>query len=107
MRMSQLLGRRWRARDGQEEAESHRLLLRAGYVRQHAAGIYSYLSLGLRSLRKIEAVVREEMNRSGAQEILMSVVHSAESGSGRGVTTRWTRPWSGSRTVEVGTWSWG
>ena len=78
MRISQLLGRRWRARDGREEAASHQLLLRAGYVRQHAAGIYSYLHLGLRSLRKIEAVVREEMDRTGAQEILMSVVHSAD-----------------------------
>ena len=78
MRMSQLLGRRWRARENQEEVVSHGLLLRAGYIRQHAAGIYSYLNLGLRSLRKIEAVVREEMDRAGAQEILMSVVHSAE-----------------------------
>ena len=78
MRMSQLLGRRWRAQGAQWEAASHQLLLRAGYVRQHAAGIYSYLHLGLRSLRKIEAIVREEMDRSGAQEILMSVVHSAD-----------------------------
>jgi prolyl-tRNA synthetase len=78
MRMSQLFGRRSRSEDGQSEATSHRLLLRAGYVRQHAAGIYSFLHLGLRSLRRIEAIVREEMNRSGAQEILMPVVHGAD-----------------------------
>ena len=82
MRMSQILGRRWRAKEAQREAQreaaSHQLLLRASYIRQHAAGIYSYLHLGLRSLRKIEAIVRQEMDRSGAQEILMSVVHSAD-----------------------------
>ncbi len=78
MRMSQLIGQTHRGRLGAAESASHELLLRAGYVRQHAAGIYSYLHLGLRSLRKIEAIVREEMNRAGAQEILMSVVHSAD-----------------------------
>ena len=69
MRMSQILGRRWRGQHEEGEAASHQLLLRAGYVRQHAAGIYSYLNLGLRSLRKIEAVVREEMDRSGARRL--------------------------------------
>ncbi len=78
MRMSQLFGRRRRAQEDQGEAEGHQLLVRAGYVRQHTAGIYSYLHLGLRSLRKIEAIVRNEMDRTGAQEILMSVVHSAD-----------------------------
>jgi len=78
MRITRLFGRRSRGDDGSSEAVSHRLLLRAGYVRQHAAGIYSYLHLGLRSLRRIEAIVREEMDRAGAQEILMPVVHGAE-----------------------------
>ena len=50
---------------------SHRLMLRAGMVRQSAAGIYSWLPLGLRVLRKIEAIVREEQNLAGAVEVLM------------------------------------
>jgi prolyl-tRNA synthetase len=78
MRMSHNLGRRWRGERTDAEAPSHELLLRAGYIRQHAAGIYSYLHFGLRSLRRIEAVVRQEMDRSGAQEILMPIVHSAD-----------------------------
>ena len=52
------------------EAVSHRLLLRAGLIRKLASGIYNYLPLGLRVLRKVERVVREEMNRAGAQEVL-------------------------------------
>ena len=56
MRMSQLMGQTHRGQFGNAESVSHELLLRAGYVRQHATGIYSYLHLGLRSLRKIEAM---------------------------------------------------
>lgn len=78
MRMSQLMGQTHREQLGNVESVSHGLLLRAGYVRQHASGIYNYLHLGLRSLRRIETIVREEMDRTGAQEILMSVVHSAD-----------------------------
>ncbi len=57
---------------------SHRLMLRAGMVRQSAAGIYSWLPLGLRVLKKIEQVVREEQNRSGAHELLMPTIQSAD-----------------------------
>ena len=57
---------------------SHRLMLRAGMVRQSAAGIYTWLPLGLRVLRKIEQIVREEQNRAGAQELLMPTIQSAE-----------------------------
>jgi prolyl-tRNA synthetase len=60
------------------EVVSHRLLLRAGYIRKVAAGIYDYLPLGVRTLRRIEAIVREEMNRAGAQEVLMPAVQPAE-----------------------------
>ncbi|HPF40984.1 MAG TPA: proline--tRNA ligase [Phycisphaerae bacterium] len=56
-------------------AASHRLMLRTGMVRQLAAGIYSYLPLGFRSLRKVERIVREEMNRAGAIELMMPVLH--------------------------------
>ena len=60
------------------EVVSHRLMLRAGLVRQLARGIYTWMPLGLRVLRKIEAIVREEMNASGAIELLMPAVQPAE-----------------------------
>jgi prolyl-tRNA synthetase len=60
------------------EAVSHRLLLRAGMIRKLTSGIYNYLPLGLRVLRKVERVVREEMNRAGAQEVLLPAVQPGE-----------------------------
>jgi prolyl-tRNA synthetase len=57
---------------------SHRLLLRAGYVRQVGAGIYEFLPLGLRVLRRVEAIVREEMDRAGALEVAMPALLPAE-----------------------------
>lgn len=57
---------------------SHQLMLRAGMIRKLAAGMYTWLPLGLRVLRKVETIVREEMDRSGAQEILMPMVQNAE-----------------------------
>jgi prolyl-tRNA synthetase len=60
------------------DVPSHRLLLRAGYIRQIAAGIYSYLFLAQRSLRRIERIVREEMDAIGAQEMLMPALNPAE-----------------------------
>ncbi len=60
------------------EIISHRLMLRAGLIRRTAAGIYSWLPVGKRILNKVEAIVREEMNRAGAQEVLMPGVHPAE-----------------------------
>src|ERR687889_647828 len=67
-------------RETPKEAEivSHRLMLRAGLIRQQAAGIYSWLPLGLRVLNKINRIVREEQDRSGAIEILMPTIQSAE-----------------------------
>jgi prolyl-tRNA synthetase len=67
-------------RDNPAEAEvaSHRLFLRAGYIRQTAAGVYSYLFLAQRSLLKIQGIIREEMNAIGAQEILLPVLQPAE-----------------------------
>ncbi|WP_249689895.1 proline--tRNA ligase [Stappia sp. WLB 29] len=63
-----------------KEAEivSHRLMLRAGLIRQEAAGIYAWLPMGLRVLRKIEQIVREEQNRAGAQELLMPTIQPAD-----------------------------
>ena len=60
------------------EIVSHRLMLRAGMVRQASAGIYSWLPLGLRVLKKIERIVREEQDRAGAQEVLMPTIQSAD-----------------------------
>ncbi len=60
------------------EIVSHQLMLRAGMIRRHAAGIYSWLPLGLRILRKVEQIVREEMNRAGALELLMPSFQPAE-----------------------------
>ncbi|MGZ5215800.1 MAG: proline--tRNA ligase, partial [Caldimonas sp.] len=60
------------------EVASHRLMLRAGFIKRLSAGIYTYMPMGLRVLRKIEAIVREEMNAAGAVELLMPVVQPAE-----------------------------
>ena len=60
------------------EITSHQLLLRAGYIRRVGSGIYAYLPLMWRVLQKITAVVREEMNRAGAQETLLPQLHPAE-----------------------------
>ncbi|MCX4165585.1 MULTISPECIES: proline--tRNA ligase [Paraburkholderia] len=60
------------------EIVSHKLMVRAGMIRRIAGGIYNYLPVGLRSIRKVEAIVREEMNRAGAIELLMPVVQPAE-----------------------------
>jgi prolyl-tRNA synthetase len=67
-------------REDPKEAEivSHRLMLRAGMVRQESAGIYSWLPLGFRVLKKIEQIVRQEQNRSGAIEVLMPTIQSAD-----------------------------
>ena len=67
-------------RDDPKEAEivSHRLMLRAGMIRQESAGIYSWLPLGYKVLRKIEQIVREEQNRAGAIEVLMPTIQSAD-----------------------------
>ena len=67
-------------RDTPKEAEiiSHQLMLRAGMIRQESAGIYSWLPTGLRVLRRIEQIVREEQNRAGAIEVLMPTIQSAD-----------------------------
>ncbi|MBR7180611.1 MAG: proline--tRNA ligase, partial [Kiritimatiellae bacterium] len=60
------------------EIESHKLLMRAGLVRKTAAGLYSYMPLGLRTLRKIQGIIREEMDRAGVLEISMPILQPAE-----------------------------
>ena len=70
LRMSSLFVRTLREDPNDAEVASHRLLVRAGYIRRNAPGIYTWLPLGLRVLRKIEAIIREEMDGIGAQELL-------------------------------------
>ncbi|HHH38884.1 MAG TPA: proline--tRNA ligase, partial [Sedimenticola sp.] len=60
------------------EIASHQLMLRAGMIRKLAAGLYTWLPLGLRVLKKVERIVREEMDRTGALELLMPAVQPAE-----------------------------
>lgn len=78
MKMSKMFSQTWREAPADIEVESHRLLLRAGFIRQLAAGIFSYLPLGKRSLAKIERIMREEIDGIGGQEMLMPVVHPAD-----------------------------
>ena len=78
MRTSQILVATLRETPADAEVISHQLMLRAGMIRKLAAGLYTWLPMGLRVLRKVEAVVREEMNRAGAQEVLMPAVQPAE-----------------------------
>ncbi len=78
MRMSKLFSRTLRETPAEAEIPSHQLLLRAGFIRQLAAGIFSYLPLARRSLTKIENIIRQEMDAIGGQEVSMPVVHPAE-----------------------------
>jgi prolyl-tRNA synthetase len=78
MKMSQLFGHTLREAPAGTEMTSHVLALRAGLVRFLGSGLYSYLPLGWRVARKIESVLREEMDALGAQEMLMPVLHPAE-----------------------------
>ncbi len=78
MRMSGLFGRTLREAPAEAESTNHQLLLRAGLVVQLSAGVYSYLPLALRALRKIEDIIRHEMAGAGAQELLMPAIQPLE-----------------------------
>jgi prolyl-tRNA synthetase len=78
MRMSRLFLRTLRDDPADAEVDSHRLLVRAGYLRRLAAGIYTWLPLGQRVLARVAAIVREEMDRAGAQEITMPIAQPLE-----------------------------
>jgi prolyl-tRNA synthetase len=78
MRMSRLFSQTLREVPSDAELTSHRLLLRAGFIRQLGSGIFTYLPLAHRSLNKIENILRHEINAIGGQEIMMPVVHPAE-----------------------------
>jgi len=78
MRTSRLLIATLKETPADAEVISHKLMLRAGMIRKLAAGLYTWLPLGLRVLRKAETIIREEMNQAGAQEVLMPAVQPAE-----------------------------
>ena len=78
MRVSNILIPTLREAPTDADIVSHKLMVRAGMIRQLASGIYTWLPLGVRVLRKVERIVREEMERAGAQEVLMSSVQPAE-----------------------------
>ena len=78
MRFSKLFGKTLRQAHAEAESISHQLLLRAGMIAQEAAGIYSYLPLGWRVLKKIENVIREEMDKAGGQELMLPVLQPFE-----------------------------
>ncbi len=78
MRLSQYPIQTTKETPAEAEIVSHRLMLRAGLIRRLASGLYSWLPMGLRTLRKAEAIIREEMNRSGAFELLMPMIQPAE-----------------------------
>ena len=78
MRLSQFWLNTQKERPAEAETLSHRLMLRAGMIRQTALGIYSWMPLGLRVLNKASAIVREEMNRAGANELMMPSVQPSE-----------------------------
>ena len=88
MRFSKLFGKTLRQAPSEAESISHQLLLRAGMIAQEAAGIYSYLPLGWRVLRKIENIIREEMDKAGGQELMLPVLQPFElwQQSGRSVS---------------------
>ena len=74
------------------EVVSHQLMLRAGLIRRLSSGLYTWLPMGLRTLRKVEAIVREEMNRAGALELLMPVDPARRAVAGdRALVRRWAR----------------
>ncbi|WP_349678272.1 aminoacyl--tRNA ligase-related protein, partial [Methylophaga sp. UBA4502] len=78
MRTSKLLISTLKETPADAEIVSHQLMLRAGLIRRLASGLYTWMPMGLRVLRKTEAIVREEMNKAGAQEVLMPSVQPAE-----------------------------
>ncbi|MGN9165768.1 proline--tRNA ligase [Tissierellaceae bacterium HCP3S3_D8] len=78
MRMSKMYMPTLKEDPSEAEIPSHKLLLRAGMIRRLVSGVYSYLPLGYRVIKKVEQIVREEMDRSGAQELLMSAIQPKE-----------------------------
>ena len=88
MKVSELFLATQREIPADAEIPSHRLMLRAGLIRKMASGIYSFMPMGYRTDRKVEAVIREEMDKAGAQELIMPALLPAEAYQGSG---RWEK----------------
>ena len=88
MKVSEMFMATQREIPADAEIPSHQLMLRAGLIRKAASGIYSFMPLGYRAYRKVEAVIREEMDRAGAQELIMPALLPAEAYQGSG---RWEK----------------
>jgi len=78
MRFSQSLLPTLKETPAEAEVISHRLMLRAGFMKKLTSGVYTYLPYGLAAIRRVENIVREEMNRAGGQELLMPMVQPAD-----------------------------
>ena len=78
MKWTKYLIQTLRENPGDAEIDSHKLMVRAGLIKKTAAGLYTYLPLGMRALKKVQQIVREEMDRAGAQEIVMPILQPAE-----------------------------
>ncbi|MBN2462262.1 MAG: proline--tRNA ligase, partial [Dehalococcoidia bacterium] len=78
MRFSRLFGKTLKEIPSEADTLSHQLLIRTGMIQQLAAGVYSYLPLGWRVLRKIEQIIREEMDRAGGQELMLPTLQPLE-----------------------------
>ncbi|OGN92185.1 MAG: proline--tRNA ligase, partial [Chloroflexi bacterium RBG_13_48_17] len=78
MRFSKIFGKTLREAPTEAENTSHQLLVRAGMIAQEAAGVYSYLPLGWRALKKIENIIRDEMDKAGGQELMLPVLQPFE-----------------------------
>ena len=86
MRQSKLFGKTRKDISQDEKSINSQLLTRAGYIEKQMAGVYNYLPLGLKVFRKVENIIREEMNKIGAQEILMTALQAKELWE---ITGRW------------------
>ena len=89
MKMSHLIGERFKERPADCVIDSHALMVRGGYMKYVANGIYASYPPLRRITRKIEQIIREEMDALGGQEVSMPVVLPASIGNNQGVTTRW------------------
>ena len=91
MRTTNLYAPTLRETPAEAEVRSHQLMLRAGMIRKAAGGLYSYLPLAWRTIKKIEEIIREEMDAAGGQEISMPILQPAE------IWQEWLLPWFGMR----------
>ena len=101
MRLSQLFGQTYREKPSDATAPSHELLLRGGYIRPLAAGIYSFLPLAFRTLRKVEAIIREEMDAIGADMIAVLLPITDERGITSTAIAHRESPWTQSRRLTM------